>query len=235
VNSKPKTVVIHQPDFIPYLGFLHRLLHADLWIALDHVQFTRRGRDCWTQRDKIKTPQSIKWLSLAVKKCPLHTPIHSVLLSSSNDWRQRHLNQIRENYRRAPFFDEIFVHIEKLYRCPLEKMIDFNMRAIHLLLELFDIGIDITFSSLLKPRAKGNDMLVDLLQKVDAETYLSGSGAENYFVATPYEKARINVIWQQFKHPVYPQLYGDFIANLSSIDLLFNAGVDESRTILRKI
>ena len=230
-----KTVVIHQPDFLPHLAFFHRLLHADLWIALDHVQFTKGGSDCWTYRDKIKTPDRGKWLVLTVNKCPLHTAINEVTLSRTIDWKTRNLNQIKENYRKAQFFKTVFPYVEALYGCPYEKMVDFNMQSIRMLLELFDIEIEVCFSSSLNPKAKSNEMLVDLLRKVDARMYLSGIGAKDYFDRAPFEEARIEVVWQEFKHPAYPQISGEFVPYLSSIDLFFNCGIEKAREILKSL
>jgi hypothetical protein len=68
---------------------------------------------------------------------------------------------------------------------------------------------------------------------VQADRYLSGVGARAYFEPEPFAAAGIEVLWQNFKHPIYPQLYGEFIPGLSSIDLLFNCGIAKSREVLR--
>ena len=102
-----------------------------------------------------------------------------------------------------------------------------------MLIELFGIDIEIVFSSDLDPQGKNNDMIVDIMNKLGARTYLSGTGAADYYDPAVYKKAGIQVIWQDFKHPVYPQQFGEFIPYLSSIDLLFNCGIEKSRKILR--
>jgi hypothetical protein len=102
-----------------------------------------------------------------------------------------------------------------------------------MLMELFSVKIETVLASDLEPVGKSNALLVDVLHKVKAGKYLSGVGAKAYFDPVPFAAAGIEVIWQDFKHPVYPQLYGDFIPYLSSIDLLFNCGIDHSRKILR--
>jgi len=226
-----KTVVIHQPDFLSYLGFFHRLLKADLYVALDHVQFVSGTSRSWTSRDKIKTPRGEQWLTIAIKKCPLGTPINEVLLSDS-DWRQNNLNLITENYRQAPCFAEIMPDINDLYQYRCERLVDFNLASISMLMKLLDIDVPCVLSSTLQPSGKSNDLLVDILKKVHADTYLSGIGAKAYFDPTPYEIAGIRVAWQDFTHPVYPQCHGPFIPFLSSIDVLFNCGITKSRTIL---
>ncbi|MDR0606606.1 MAG: WbqC family protein [Bacteroidales bacterium] len=227
-----KTVVIHQPDFMPYLGFFHRLLNADLYVVLDNVQFVNSNRG-WHKRDKIKSLKGEAWITVSVKKPKLSTRICDVLIDTSTGWRNSHLNLIRENYKNAAFFNEILPYIEDLYSFQCEKLADFNIKSIDMLLILFDIAIDQVFASSLDVHGKSNELLVDILRKVGANIYLSGIGASDYYDPAPYEMAGIKVMWQNFKHPVYPQQFGEFIPYLSSIDLLFNCGIEESREILR--
>lgn len=227
-----KTVVIHQPDFLPHLGFFHRFLAADLYVALDHVQFVNGTSRSWTHRDKIKTPRGAQWLSLSVRKAPRDTPINAVGLSDTG-WRTQNLNLLRENYQEAPHFKEIFAELEKLYELTGDRLVEFTKASIDMLLHLFDIPIPCVLSSSLKPVGHKNELLVDILRKVGATHYLSGIGARDYFDPVPFSEAGIDVVWQDFKHPVYPQMHGEFVPFLSSIDLLFNCGVDRSREILR--
>jgi hypothetical protein len=228
-----KTVVIHQPDFIPYLGFFQRFLHADLYVALDHVQFVNGSRRAWTHRDKIKTPQGERWLSISVKKAPRDTPINQIELSTDTDWREAHLRLLAENYRRSAHFAEIMPAVEALYARPCTRLSEFTLYSIEMLMDMLDVRIPIVLSSTLSPVGAKNEMLVDLLQKVGASHYLSGVGARDYFDPAPFDAAGIKVIWQEFVHPVYPQLFGDFVPYLSSLDMLFNCGIERSRLLIR--
>jgi len=228
-----KTVVIHQPDFLSYLGFFHRLLYADQFIILDHVQFVTGTSRSWMNRDKIKTPKGATWLTVSVEKCPRNTAINQVQLSDKVPWRENNLNLLKQHYAKAPHFDEIHPYVEKLYASECSTLVDFNMHSIRMLCDLLDIEIDMVFSSDLKCHGKKNDLLVGILMQLKATHYLSGLGARNYFDSEPFDKSGIEVVWQDFTHPVYPQLHGDFISGLSSIDLLFNCGIDKSREILR--
>ncbi|HSH72698.1 MAG TPA: WbqC family protein [Methylophilaceae bacterium] len=229
-----KVVVIHQPDFLPYLGFFHRLLHADLFVLLDHVQFVTNGSRSWTHRDKIKTAQGERWLTVGVKKVALGTPINEVLLADT-DWRQQSLNLLRENYRNAPHFSNLFPEVEKLYAMPCERLVEFNVASVNMLLEWFDLKIPVIYSSHINPEGKKNELLVDILTKVSASHYLSGVGARSYFEPEPFSAAGLEVQWQDFKHPLYPQQFGEFIPYLSSLDLFFNCGIDNARQILRNL
>ena len=141
-----KTVVIHQPDFAPYLGFFHRFLHADMYIALDHVQFVSSSRS-WTNRDKIKTAQGEKWLTVSVKKAPRDTAINQIELATNTDWRQNNLRLLEQNYRKAPCYNELMPEIERLYARPFHLLRDFNMASIEMLMKMLDVRIPWVWAS----------------------------------------------------------------------------------------
>lgn len=227
-----KIVVIHQPDFMPYLGFFDRLLKADIYVVLDNVQYVRSSRG-WTSRDKIKTVNGEKWISVGTKRAPRDTPINQIFLSEEFDWRNKHLNLFRENYRRCSYYDEVISYIRELYDFSCKRMMDFNMKSIEMLMELLDIHIDIKYASELNAVGKNNTLIIDIVKKLGCHKYLSGVGARDYFVSELFECMGIDVIWQTFEHPIYPQQYEGFIPYLSSIDLLFNCGIEKARKILR--
>ena len=124
--------------------------------------------------------------------------------------------------------------IERLYARPIKLLRDFNMASIEMLMDMLDVRIPWVWSSSLEPVGTKNELLVDLLQKVSATHYLSGMGARDYFQAEPFARAGIEVIWQNFTHPVYAQQFGEFMPYLSALDVLFNHGVTASREILRR-
>ena len=228
-----RTVVIHQPDFMPWLGFFDRLLKADLFIVLDHVQYVSGTSRSWMHRDRIKTPEGARWLSLSVQKAPLGTPIREIRLSPDSGWRRSNLNQIRENYRTAPHFADIFPKVEALYATHHAYLVDMNLATIDLLCSALDIRVERILSSSMNPVGSSNEMLVDLLSQSGATHYLSGAGARDYFNPAPFASAGIEVVWQDYVHPVYPQLHGAFVPMLSAIDMLLNCGEERSRKLLR--
>jgi hypothetical protein len=225
------TVVIHQPDFIPYLGFFDRFLTADLYVVLDHVEFGRRG---WVHRDKIKTPTGEQWLTLNIAKSPRGTAINQIELHPDGSWRNDNLALLLQNYRSAPAFAEVFPTIDHLYWEPeTNSLLEFNLPFLDWICGVFETPVGRILSSTLDPQGSSNDMLVDILRKVGATRYLSGVGARAYFQPEPFDSAGIEVVWQDFRHPVYPQQYGPFIPGLSAIDLLFNCGLQGAREVLR--
>jgi hypothetical protein len=228
-----RTVVVHQPDFLPYLGFFHRFQRADVYLVLDHVQFVQHTSRAWTHRDKIKTRTGAAWLSLSVQKCPLETAIKDVVLSAGQSWRAANLNVLSENYRRAPFYETVFARLEQIYRMPIDRLVAFNMAFIDLVCEWLGIRIARVRSSELDPTDRKSEMIARLVAAVGGTRYLSGIGARDYHDHEPFERRGIEVVWQDFRHPIYPQQFGEFVPSLSVVDALFNCGPDETARILR--
>lgn len=233
MNPEEKVIVIHQPDFMPYLGFFDRLLHADTYVVLETAQYVNGTSRSWMNRDKIKTEKGEQWITVCVKKAPRETQIKDILLIDDGKWQKNNLGLFHQNYRRAEYYKEIMPYVEKLYGTKYTRFWEFSFASIKMLIELFGIDIEIVFASDLEPQGKNNDMIVDIMHKLGAKTYLSGIGAADYYEPAVYERAGVKVIWQEFAHPIYPQQFGEFIPYLSSIDLLFNCGIKRSRSILR--
>ena len=227
----PRTVVVHQPDFFSYLGFFQRFLHADIYVALDTVQFSAAN---WTHRDKIKTVKGAAWLSLSIQRCPLATPIKDVSLSPEARWREANLNLLRQNYGDSPFFDTVFTSVEALYARTLTGLSEFNLASIDLVCGLLDISIPRVLASTFTIEGRASELVAGLVEAVGGATYLSGQGARDYHDQAPFDRRGIAVAWQQFRHPVYPQLHGAFIAGLSVLDALFNCGPRGTRALLEE-
>ena len=232
MDNSDKIVVVHQPDFMPYLGFFDRLLKADIYVIFDNVQFVSSSRS-WTNRDKIKTQNGEKWITVGTKKAPRDAKINQIILTEDTDWRKRHLNLFYENYRKADYYKDIFPYLEELYSFECERMMDFNLKSIEMLMRLFDIQIDTVLASDLEPEGKNNTLIIDIMRKLGTRKYLSGAGARAYHDQSLYDAAGVEVIWQDFRHPVYKQQFGEFIPYLSSIDLLLNCGAREARKMIR--
>lgn len=228
-----KTVVIHQPDFVPHLGFFDRFTKADLYVVLDHVQFVNGSSRAWTHRDKVKTPQGEKWLTISTKKAPRDTPINKIELSTSVDWRRKNIQLLESIYNEAEYFSEIMPEVKKLYLIECNSLSEFNIKSIEMLMDMLDVRVPFVLSSEMQLVSSKNELLISILEEVNASHYLSGTGARGYMDVEKFKAAGIEVIWQEYTHPVYPQLFGNFIPQLSSLDLLFNCGIDKSREILK--
>jgi len=228
-----KLVVIHQPDFMPYIGFFDRLVQADIYVVLDNVQYARGNRDHWTNRDRIKTKKGESWITVSVQKKPRGTKINEILLSEDFDWREKCKNLLKENYGRAKYYDELMPYVEEMFDYWCGYLMDFNLNIINIINKLLDIHVETISASAIKAHGCKDELLIDIMKRLRQTRYLSGMGAKAYCNEKLYEQSGIRIIWQEFEHPVYPQLFGDFVPYLSIIDLLCNCGIDISRKIVR--
>jgi len=224
-----KIVCIHQPDFLPYLGFFDRLLNSDIFVMLNDVQFLRRG---WHHRDKIKTSQGVQWLTVPVKKKGQYRQlIKDAKIDYQTHWKQKHLATIKFNYIKAPYFNTYFGDLQRIYDKTFEFLIDFNVELLQWILDIMQHSAQIVFASSLGVKSTRTLRLVEIVERLGGTTYFSGVGAKAYLEEHLFAERNIRLIWQDFKHPVYPQLYGEFVPNLSVLDCLLNCG-EQCRNLL---
>ncbi len=229
--SNEKTIAIHQPNYIPWLGYFHKILNSDIFVALDHVEFTRRG---FTNRNRVKGPNGVVWLTVPVK-VELHVPIKDVKIDNSRDWRRKHINTLKAFYGKAPYFDDIFSLIEEVYERDWNMLEDLNLALINKIMEILNIRRKIILSRNLNIQGKKMNMIIEICKKVGGKVYLSGKGAMKYQDPEIFEKNGIKLVYQEFEHPIYPQRFGEFVPNLSILDILFNVGPDKARDILNSL
>jgi hypothetical protein len=211
-------VTIHQPDFLPWLGFFDRWKRSDLYIVLDDVQFLRRG---WHHRDKIKTANGKAWLTVPViKKNKYNQKIREVKIDNSRLWRPKHLGLIRESYRKAVNFDKIFPELERIYEKKHNSLLTFNLELLEWVAGILNINTPKISSSEINVRERKTSRLVDICRKTNGDTYLAGLGSKDYVDEELFKDAGIKLVWQTFNHPIYPQLYGRFEEKLSVLDYL---------------
>lgn len=224
-----RRVVIHQPDFAPYLGFFHRLVACDVLVLLDDVQFQKGG---WNHRDKIKTASGPQWLTLPIHRGPLERKISDVPLRCDEPAAfEAVLAQVKQSYADAPCFQEVFAFFEQTMNAGFERMAKLNIELLMHMMRAFDVHPEVVLASELECPGRGQSRLVRLVQKVGGRHYLSGTGALAYLDPTEFESARITVEVQRFEHPRYPQLHGEFIGFLSGLDALFNCGSHAARLL----
>lgn len=227
-------VTIHQPQYLPWLGYLDKADRADVFILLDDVQFKKNE---WQNRNRIRTPQGWQWLTVPV----LHDfgqKINEVKINNKSNWRSAHLKALKLNYGKAPFYKDFIGFFEEAYQKNWERLCDINIYFVEKLVDLLEIKTKIVLSSQYHVSEDPTHRLIDLCKKFDAHSYLSGKDGSKYMDFKKFEEAHINVLTQDFKHPAYDQLWQSaqvkgFISNLSVVDLLFNHG-RESLSIIRK-
>jgi hypothetical protein len=221
-------ISIHQPNFCPWLGYFSKILRSDLFILLDHVEYSKNG---WTNRVRIKTPQGPQWLTVPVLRRESHQTILETQTNPSVKWNHKIVKSLEANYGRTPFFREHFPRIETLLGEPTSGLADLNIRLLDQLLDTLGFETSITRSSELNHTGNATDLLVSLVESAGGNTYLSGDGAE-YQENQKFEVRGISLETSNFTHPEYQQLWGEFAPGLSVLDALFNVGAEGTRRML---
>lgn len=222
-------VTIHQPDFLPWLGFFDRWRNSDIYIVLDDVQFLRRG---WHHRDRIKTAAGPAWLTVPVcKKGRYDQLIRDVAIDDSINWRENHLKTLEFNYRKGPGFERCFNKISEIYNKGQKYLMDFNMDLLRFVATELKISKPVLFASSFNIRSSATTRLVELVKSVCGTVYLTGTGSKDYLDETIFKKENIEVLWHQYEHPIYDQLFGKFVPKLSVIDYLMMRDEAKAPTI----
>ncbi len=224
---------ILQPSYLPWLGFFHQMAQSDVFVVLDDVQYDKHG---WRNRNRIKTAQDAQWLTVPVLTKSQGKPlVKDVLINNGNaHWRSDHLKSIQQNYSKAPFFGDYLGIFSGIYSREWERLIDADMAFIMALKDALQIATKIEFASNLEAEGDRVQRLVSMCKKLGAEEFLEGGAGRNYLAGNGeqlFASNGIKLIYHDYQHPTYPQLYGEFIPYLSVVDLLFNCG-GESLDIL---
>lgn len=217
-------VTIHQPEHLPWLGFFDKLRQADVWVMLDHVQFTR---GYYQNRNRIQGPNGPVWITVPAKiKDKFGQAINEVEIDNVTNprWRERCWNSLQFSYRKAAHFGEHAGFFEGLYAKPWNRLVDLNEAIILYLLEALAIRPKIVKSSTLDIRSSKADLVLEICEKMKADCYLSGVSGKDYLDPAKFAERGVELRFQEFHHPIYRQLHEPFLSCMSAVDLLFNHG-----------
>ena len=224
---------ILQPGYLPWLGFFEQVYSSDIFVIYDDVQYDKHG---WRNRNRIKTANGIQWLTVPVHvslKEPLL--IKEVRIDNSQNWTKKHLLSIKQNYAKAPFYEDYKTIFEEVYSREWEYLFDIDTYFIERLMESFLIrGKKIIRSSSLDIEGDRIERLIGICRMFKADTFYEGAAGRNYIDVSQFAPHGIKVQYQDYKHPIYNQLYGGFVSHLSAIDLLFNHGPESLSILLNK-
>ena len=222
-------VSIHQPQYFPYLGFFHKLARSDVFVALDTVQFLRRG---FQNRAQVKTQHGPSWLTVPVE-AHQSTAIADVSISGTEPWPRRHLSAIRTNYGGAPFLDRYASELADMLQGPLGSLRDLDLAGIRWVAAELGISTPIVLASDLGVEGSRSELLAGLCRAVGGTTYLSGPGGARYMDLSVFERDGIAVEWQTYTSATYEQLFPQlgFVHDLSVLDVLLCCGPD-TKTLL---
>lgn len=229
-----KLVAIHQPNFFPWLGYFNKIARADVFILLDNVQFPKKGGN-WLNRVRLIANGNPSWITMPVVRA-YHglRRIHEIQIEDSSPWRTKFSKTVETNYRGAPFFDEIYPALIELINDRTDSLAQFNSSAIMSLARLLRLDTSkLIPGSSLDRQGSSTDLLISMVKQVGGTAYLCGGGAAGYQEDDKFVAAGIELVYQSFEHPVYPQSNTtEFVAGLSIIDSLMNCGFEGARRLM---
>lgn len=232
IDLKMRTVVISQPTYLPWSGYFRIMKEADVYVFMDNVQFEQRS---WQSRNRIKSAKDFSWLTV-----PTHhnsqIKITDVEIDNSKQWMRQHFNAIKSSYGKAPFFQDYFPFLKSVYKQKWPLLATLNIHLIKSFAKQLGLSPIFVRASKLGLEGKRTNLLLDICKIFGANRYVSSIGAKNYMeedqAKSIFEKEGISVEFLEVNFPKYPQLFGDFIPELSVIDLLFNCGPESSKILL---
>jgi len=205
------------------------MLQCDIFIIEDNVQFERQG---FTNRNRIKTSDGVRWLTVPIEHVGRSLPINEIRIAdkAEPEWAKRHWLTLKWNYSKAPFWKKYSDFFEQTYSQEWTMLIDLNMHLIRGIMRFLKIEKPLVMASSLDVSGKGSELILAQCKKLGASVHLSGIGGLEYLDVKSLEGEGIKVIFQNFQYPVYPQLFGEFVPNLSVVDYLFCTGGKPWRT-----
>ena len=208
----------HQPVYLPWLGFIHKLSLCDTFVFMDDVDFSRNSMYARNRiRDFMLTvPTEHQATSGLIKDAKI----------VDNGWRKKHWTQIYQSYSKTPYFRRYAEFFEHLYQRPWERLVDLNYHILKQILIWFELDIDVKIASEHNFVGSKSTRLIAYCNRFGADTYVFGLNGKGYADLEAFESADIDVCFQDYRHPTYGQ-GRSFEPNLSFIDLLFNCGPDK--------
>ncbi len=227
-----RTLAIHQPNYVPWPGYFHKIARSDLFVYLDAVQYPR-GQS-FAPRNRIKTPNGVVFLTIpvSVPKGRKGKASYLEVEFADDRWREKHLKTVEQSYRRASYFDQVFA-LYRSEREARERFVELNIGLIEAFCSYLGIETPrVRLSETVPSFGERTQLIVDVCRALDATAYLSGTGGgRDYNDEALLNAHGIDLRYDDFAYPEYRQLWGDFEPNLSVVDLLFNCG-RASRAVL---
>ena len=220
MSQTGKIISIHQPNYIPWLGYFYKISQSDIFVFLDDVQFSNQGMQNYHY---IKTPQGPFRLKIPVQKV-FGESINQVFPSSDLDWKQKHLKTVEGNYKRSKHFEEVFNDLKQLFSPDNISIAEFDRSIVEFICGKFGITTGFVNSSELNIHSSREEKILDICDALACKVYYSGTGARAYQNEDNFVNRGIELRYSRFQPFEYPQLWGPFQENVTVLDYLMNCG-----------
>ncbi len=228
-----KIITIHQPEHMPWLGFFNKMLKVDMFVFLDNVQFEK---NYFQNRNKIATHNGEQYITVPVEmKGYTEKTIREMIIAdcSQKNWKKKYLKTLSFTYCNHPYYNEIFPCIENIIISSSSKVCDLNIAIIKLIANLLSARCEFLRASDLCVQGSKSDLILEICSALNANIYISGPSGREYLNLESFKQEKIDVLFNDFIHPVYPQKGPKvFIPYMSIIDLLMNVAPSEARRIV---
>jgi hypothetical protein len=227
-----KKIAILQSNYLPWKGVFDMINQVDNFVFYENVQYTRHD---WRNRNSIKTPQGLKWLTVPIKKVHQKTKIFEVEIFNNEDWQQKHYNLIKENYSEAPYFWDYHFILEEIYfNKKWNRLSDLNIYSTKLIASALGIKTQFINSLQLKideEKIDKTDKIIQICKKLNADYLLDGPAAQSFILKDKFKKENIKLEYINYEYPEYKQLYREFAHNVTVLDVIFNCGPNSPKYI----
>lgn len=227
-----RLVAIHQPNFFPWLGYFDKLARADIFVLLDDVQFPKKG-GTWVNRVRLLVNEKPSWVTVPVVRS-YHglREIREMRIDEQTPWRRKLLGTVQASYGRAPHMEEVMPLLSELIGNTTDEIAEYNRRSIAALADALGLETEMVLSSSLDVSGRATDRVIGLVKAVGGDAYLGGGGAAGYQEDEKFSDAGIELVYQRFEHPTYPQRADLPVPGLSVIDALMGLGFHGVRELL---
>jgi len=223
-------VSINQPAYLPWLGYFHRIAVSDIHVVLDHVQFEKNS---YSNRNKVRIPAGSCWLTvpLSTKGRFAELNLNKLEIVADARWEAKHHATLSQSYSKAPFYAEHAAAVADWYRRPWERLTELTRETTRYQLNALGIQTPLLFSSEMGVKGSKDELVLNLCKEVGANVYISGPLGRDYLRPELFSAEDIRVVFHDYVHPTYRQVYPGFEPYMATLDLLFNHGPESLRVI----
>jgi hypothetical protein len=217
-------VGVIQSNYLPWRGYFDFIASVELFVLYDDVQYSS---GTWRNRNKVKTPNGVKWLTVPVKN-RLGLAIDETEIEYAHPWQEQHRGLLQASLRKSPFFPDAMALWEAGIRDNPPTISELNTRLLKLICEHLQIATPLVPSRPYRLTGAKTERLISLLKRLGATSYISGPAASSYLDERMFEENGISLEYKSYDYPPYPQPFGEFVGDVSILDLIANTGPQAS-------
>jgi len=225
------SIVIHQPEYFPWINFFFKMIKCDKFIFLDNVQYLRRS---FQNRNIIGNNNRSFYITVPIKHTSRDTLIREIEIDNSKKWIEEHIKNLHNCYKKTKFFKDIIDLIENEYSKNYKYLNELNQGIIKMLAKNMKMKCEFFSSTDLKVDGKKSELIFNICEKVGALKYITGTDSANYLDEIKFKRKGIEITYLKKKEMIYLQKNSEkkFIKDLSVLDFLFNVGFEGFKKII---